>query len=48
MDDEMTNIKVTKATKEKFDKLGNLSMTQDDVVNSLVDFWNRYQGVVNK
>jgi len=48
MEEEYTSIKISVKTKERFDKLGNLSMTQDDVLKSLIEFWNRYQGVVNK
>ncbi len=47
-DEEMTTIWISKKTKERFDKLGNLKMTQDDVLNSLIDFWERYNGLVDQ
>ena len=48
MPDEFTTIRITMKTKEKFDKLGNISMSQDDLLNSLMDFWNKYRDVIKK
>ncbi len=46
MDEEWTTIKISKKTKARFDELGNLSTSQSDVLNSLIDFWNKYKDVV--
>jgi len=35
--DEPTTINVKKATKERFEQLGNVSMTQDELLNELID-----------
>lgn len=48
MIEELTQINVKKKTKERFDKLGDLSMTQDDVLKALIDFWERYKNVVRR
>jgi len=46
MEDEMTVINVKKTTKERFDKLGSIGMSQDQLQNALIDFWLRYKDVV--
>jgi len=48
VDEEWTTINCKKKTKERFDKLGNLSMSQDDVLNALIDFWERHQKCVKQ
>lgn len=45
-ENDITTISIKLKTKEKFDKLGNISMTADDVLSSLIDFYVRYKGVV--
>jgi len=47
-ENEITTISVKQKTKEKFDKLGNIGMTADDVLSSLIDFWTRYKDVVDQ
>ena len=45
-ENEITSIRCSKKTKERFDQLGNVSMTADDVLNNLIEFWNKYKDVV--
>ena len=46
--EETTTIRVKASTKEKFDKLGSYGMTADEVLNQLIDFHKRYNGLVNR
>jgi hypothetical protein len=48
MDNDITTISVKEKTKKRFDQLGTTSMTADDVLNSLIDFWTKYKDVVKK
>ena len=41
MDEDNTTITIKKKTKERFDKLGNLAMTQDDVLNMLIETYEK-------
>lgn len=47
-DNERTTIIISKETKKKFDQLGSVGMTQDSVLNSLIDFYNRYKGAIDR
>jgi len=48
MEEEVTTIRVSKKTKDRFNKSGNLEMSQDDVPNALLDFWEPYKGLVDQ
>lgn len=43
MENDFVTIAIKKKTKERFDQLGNLAMTQDDVLNKLIDIYEKQQ-----
>jgi len=48
METDMTVLNVTKETKALFDNTITKSMSQDQGVKALLDFWIRYKLIVNK
>lgn len=48
MPDDKDAIWVKKETKERFLKYGTVGMTQDEVLNSLMSFWDTYKDAVDR
>lgn len=46
--DEITSLRVHESTKLKLGKVGTANDDYEDVILRLIDFWNRYKGVVER
>lgn len=47
-DNEITTLQVSKTTRDRVASIGKKGETYDDILNALVDMWNKYGGLINK
>ena len=45
--EDVTTITVQKSTRDRLNNVGKKNQTYDELIKQLVDFYQRYHGVVN-